>query len=310
MKKLVIFLLFSILLLSGCSAKKTDFDNGEKLRVLSTAFVPYDFMREIAGDKVSLSMLIDPGVDTHSYEPSPKDIIEIGSCDLFIFVGGESDKWVCDILDTSPDGLTAFSLMDQISPTEEKMVDGMQLEEHHHHEKTFDEHVWTAPQNAITIVNSLTDTLCRLDNENSMFYKTNAEKYVEKLQNLHSVFNDVVEKSKRKTFVVADRFPLMYFAEAYDLDYYAAFPGCTSESEPSAHTVAFLIDKVKEEEIPVVFYIEMSNQKLADTICEATGAKKRLFSSCHNISKEDFSAGKTYLLLMENNLHVLKEALN
>ncbi len=309
MKKLFYFLLFLILILSGCSHVKTDTDDTGKLQILSTAFVPYDFVREIAGEKVEVSMLIDPGVDTHSYEPSPKDIIEIAACDLFIYVGGESDKWVRDILKTAPDGLTAFPLMDHISPVEEKIVEGMQSEDHHH-EKTFDEHVWTAPQNAIAIVNSLTETLCSLDNENSEFYKTNAEKYVEKLQTLHLEFKDVVEKGKRRTFVVADRFPLMYFAEAYNLDYYAAFPGCTFESEPSAHTVAFLIDKVKEEEIPVVFHIEMSNQKLADTVCAATGAKKQLFSSCHNISKEDFDAGKTYLLLMENNLQALKEALN
>ena len=173
-----------------------------------------------------------------------------------------------------------------------------------------DEHVWTSPKNAMRIVQKLCDALCRLDPENADDYQANTASYLASLTSLDEEFSDVTANASRHTIVFGDRFPFRYFADAYGLDYYAAFPGCSSESEASAKTLSFLIDKINEEQIPVVFHTELSNEKMTDCICEATGAKKLLLHSCHNVSKDDFENGATYLSLMEQNVAALKEALN
>ena len=267
--------------------------------------------------KNRLKLLLPPGAESHSYEPTPKDIIEIQNCDVFIYVGGESDAWIEDILssmDTSQKQLVA--LMDCVDTVEEETVEGMQAEGHAHEEGAaeqeaeYDEHVWTSPKNAILIVEKIANELSLLDDSNSEAYQSASTDYIEKLKVLDSSFETVVSSATRNMMIFGDRFPFRYFADAYGLDYYAAFPGCSSETEPSAATVAFLTDKVSEEKLPVVFYIEFSNHKVADAIAEATGAKAMLFHSCHNVSAEELEAGATYLSLMENNVEVLKEALN
>jgi zinc transport system substrate-binding protein len=174
----------------------------------------------------------------------------------------------------------------------------------------YDEHVWTSPKNAALIVRAIADALCEIKQENAGDYKINSENYLAELNALDAEFQSIVNHAARKTIVFGDRFPFRYFADAYGLDYFAAFPGCAAESEPSAQTVAFLIDKVKTENIPVIFHQEMSNGKMAETICEATGAKIALFHACHNVSKDEFASGATYLSLMRQNATVLKEALD
>ena len=305
-------------------------DDG-RISVVTTIFPQYDFVRQIAGDSVDLKMLLKPGEETHSYEPTPQDIIAIQNSDIFIYVGGESDAWVADVLASVGEGVRTVTLMDCVETVAEEEVEGMETHGHaHDHEEVYtgeqddpdpteetdhehaeqDEHVWTSPRNAVLIVEKLRDALIAIDPENAGDYTQNAADYIAKLEQLDQEFQDVTDSAERNTIILGDRFPFRYLADAYGLDYYAAFPGCSSESEASAKTVAFLIDKVKEEQIPVVFSIELSNEKMTDSICEATDAKKLQLHSCHNVTKDDFEQGVTYLDLMERNVQALKEALN
>lgn len=321
MRKGIRLLLCALLLLgalSGCAQQqRIDPDDG-KLHVVTTIFAPYDFAREIGGEDVSVTMLLKPGSEVHSYEPSPKDIIAIRNADVFVYVGGESDVWVRDVLAgvDNPD-LRVVTLMDCVQMLEEETVEGMQAghEEHdhdhdHEEETEYDEHVWTSPENAALICEKLADAFAAADPAHAADYAQRCGDYVERLDDLDAEFWYIVENSSRKTVVFADRFPLRYFADAYGLTYFAAYPGCADAAEPSAATVAFLIDKVRTERIPVVFCIELSNQKLADTVCEATGAKKLQFSSCHNVTAAEFEDGATYLSIMRQNAAALREALN
>lgn len=302
----------------GCQSKpeQTSIENtvsDKKISVVTTIFPQYDFARQIAGDKADVTMLLAPGAESHSYEPTPQDIIKIQNCDVFIYVGGENDEWVESILDSiDTSKIKIIALLDCVNAVEEEVKAGMEDEEESEGEEEieYDEHVWTAPQNAVLISNAIRDALCSVDKNNAETYQANAEKYVEQLNQLDTEFKNVVENASRKTIIFGDRFPLRYFTEAYGLDYWAAFPGCSTETEPSAATIAFLVDKVKAEKIPVVFKIELSNGNVANSIAEATGAKVLTFYSCHNVSKQDFENGATYLSMMKQNEETLREALN
>ena len=481
-----------ITLCAGCGPSPSQEGDGEKLSVVSTTFPGYDFTRAVAGEQVELTMLLPPGAESHSFEPTPQDIIKIQNCDVFIYVGGDSDTWVDGILDSmDTSGMQIISMMDLVETVPEEIVEGMeddhdhdhdinpdeiydrplsdwagswstienalssgaldgymshQAEENetdlatqkaeytqrwksdypsleitgdgltmggkttayqslgyqlvegdhgssvwygyeavdtasgvpkyiafsdhstggheegdedehdehdelphfhirygdesfealtamenwsptyfptdasheaiaeamsgHGHEEEYDEHVWTSPVNAMKISEAISDTLCALDAEHADAYRANYATYLGKLEALDASFDAVVQDAARKTLIFGDRFPFRYFVDEYGLGYFAAFPGCSTETEASAQTVAFLIEKTKAEQIPVVFHIEFSNEKMADTICEATGAKKLLLHSCHNISKAEFEAGVSYLELMTQNVEALREALN
>ena len=306
-------ILFVSMTAISCSAET---ESREKLKGVATIFPQYDFLREIAGDKIELTMLLKPGAETHSYEPTPQDILSIQKSDLFVFVGGESDAWVRTILESAPSETRKdIALMELIEPEEET---GHEHEDEHEHEYThgenheheYDEHVWTSPVNTMEIVSVLTDALCQLDEANADFYRENARNYLAELEQLDADFREVAESAERKHIVFGDRFPLTYFVLEYGLTYSAAFPGCASETEPSAATVAKLMTDIVKEHIPVVFYIELSNHQIADILAEQTGAKPMLFYTCHNVSADDFEAGKTYLDLMRINVDSLREALN
>jgi zinc transport system substrate-binding protein len=321
MKRIAAIALAALLaatMLSGCgkTAVPTAIGDSGKISVVTTIFPPYDFARQIAADNADIHMLLLPGSESHSFEPTPQDIITIQNCDVFIYVGGESDAWVNNVLssmDTS--GIKIITLMDCAEIVEEEIVDGMQEEEEdtsdnsEADEPEYDEHVWTSPRNAKLIVNKISDTLCEVDAANADTYKSNTTEYLGKLDELDAKFQAIVDNAARKTIVFGDRFPFRYFADTYGLEYFAAFPGCSTETEASASTVAFLIDKIKAEQIPVVFHIELSNEKMANSISEATGAQVRLLHACHNISKADFESGKGYIDLMSANAEALKEAL-
>jgi zinc transport system substrate-binding protein len=257
-------------------------------------------------------MLLPPGSESHSFEPTPKDVITIRNCDVFIYVGGESDEWVRDVLesvDTSK--MTIVTLMDCVTAVEEETVEGMQDgEEEAAEEPEYDEHVWTSPKNAKLIVQKISDALAARDADNAEFYKSNTSEYLQKLDALDAQLQAVADSAVRRTIVFGDRFPFRYLADAYGLEYFAAFPGCSTETEASAATVKFLIDKIIAEKIPVVFHIEMGNKRMANTLAEETGAKVLLLHACHNISKADFEAGKTYIDIMTENVSALKEALS
>ncbi|MDR1566244.1 MAG: metal ABC transporter substrate-binding protein [Treponema sp.] len=281
-----------------------------KINVVATIFPPYDFIREIAGDKVNLTMLLPPGAESHSFEPTPQDIITVQNCDVFIYVGGESDAWVETILESMDTSrMEIITFMDCVEVVEELVVEGMEEEEEEAEGPEYDEHVWTSPKNAQLIVQKIAGVLAQRDGPNAAEYEKNTASYLAKLADLDASFRNMVSGAKRKTFIFGDRFPFRYFADAYGLNYFAAFPGCSTETECSAATVAFLVDKVRAEKIPVVFHIELSNEKIADTICEETGAKKLLLHAVHNISKRDFDRGENYYGLMSQNLQNLKQAL-
>jgi zinc transport system substrate-binding protein len=307
-----------LLLLSGAAFGRARQDRGNKdaVSVVTTVFPSYDFVREIAGDKVNLSLLLPPGAESHSFEPTPRDIIQIQNSDIFIYVGGESEAWVERILDSidsyKSGKLRVLSLMDMVEVVEEEIVEGMEEEEEESGEEgeaEYDEHVWTSPRNAKLIAGAIGEALCQADTANAALYRRNAQDYQAKLEELDKAFTSVAAGARRKTIVFGDRFPFRYFADAYGLRYYAAFPGCSTETECSAATVAFLVDKVKAEGIPVIFHIELSNEKIADTISEATGAKKLLLHACHNVTKRDMDRKVSYLELQRANVDRLREAL-
>ena len=313
-------------LLSGCNQPEEEKpyeetkDEPGKLSIVTTIFPQYDFARQISGGNAELTMLLGPGEESHTYEPTPQDIIEIQNADIFIYVGGESETWVDSILssfDTS--NMEIINMMKLVDVVEEEIVEGMEGEAEEEpeeetgdssDEKEYDEHVWTSIDNAQIISQAIADALCEKDEPNSSTYRINCEKYLTELSDLKKDFNGIVKSSERNTIVFGDRFPLRYFADEFGIEYYAAFPGCSEQSEPSAGTVAFLIEKVRAENIPVVFYLELSNGKIAETIAESTDAETLCFNSCHNVTMEQFLNGVTYVDLMKENVEVLEKALN
>lgn len=303
MKRLIAALLCLCLMLCGCTAQPEKPHDETKLQIVCTSFPAYDFAREIAGDRAELTLLIKPGSEVHSYEPTPKDMIRIQESDLFICNGGESEQWAKTLV--TPE-LNTIYMMDCVDTVEES-ADGIYNAEDG--EPELDEHVWTSPLNAIKISEEICNALCKLDTDNAEEYKMNFTAYKAQLMALDREFRQVIKNSGKHTLVFADRFPMRYFALEYGLDCYAAFPGCSSETEPSAKTVAYLIDRVREDKIPAVLYMEFSNQKMADVICEDTGCKKLPFYSAHSVSAEQFEQGVSYLDLMRINLNSLKEAL-
>ena len=303
MKRLTAILLCLCLMLCGCTAEPEKPHDETKLQIVCTSFPAYDFAREIADDRAELTLLIKPGSEVHSYEPTPKDMIRIQESDLFICNGGESEQWAETLITPK---LNTIYMMDCVDTVEES-ADGIYNAEDG--EPELDEHVWTSPLNAIKISEEICNALCKLDTDNAEAYKTNFTAYKAQLMALDREFRQVIKNSGKHTLVFADRFPMRYFALEYGLDCYAAFPGCSSETEPSAKTVAYLIDRVREDKIPAVLYMEFSNQKMADVICEDTGCRKLPFYSAHSVSAEQFEQGVSYLDLMRINLNSLKEAL-
>lgn len=313
MTALLVQLLCMCIIMTGCGMKQQE--NDDKIKIVTTVFASYDFARQAAGDLADVMLLLKPGAESHSYEPSPKDIIEIEECDLFIYTGGESDTWIDYILDRIDNsGMKVIKMLDLVDRYEEEHVEGMEGHHHHEHdedeETEWDEHVWTDPLNALKITEAVRDALIETDPDNEKTYRDNYDRFELEIKELDEDFRELTENAVRKEIVFGDRFPLRYFAEAYGLEYYAAFPGCAAQSEPSAATVAFLIDKVKEDHIPVIFKIELSSGNIADAIAADTGAKVLTFYSCHNISRDDFENGITYMDFMKKNLESLREALN
>lgn len=308
MKRLLSLILALLMLICITACTDTTNQNNEKLKIVATIFPQYDFARTIAEDKAQVSMLIPPGAESHSFEPSTSDILELSDCDIFIYTGGESDKWIDSILRSinNPD-IKIIALTDCVSPI---AAENEHSEDDTHNHSKADEHVWTSPVNAITICEAICEAMCEKDTENAQNYKENLRKYTDSLTKLDTDFRSIAESAKRKELVFGDRFPLLYFAREYNLDYYAAFSGCSDDTEASASTIASLIEKVKKDNIPVVLKIELSSDNIASTIAKETGAEVLTFYSCHNISKEDFENGETYLSLMQKNLHTLELALN
>ena len=308
-------LLCILALLCGCAAPPPEPEDG-RLQIVAAVFPAYDFARAAAGAHGDVTLLLPPGAESHSYEPTPADILRVRNCDLFIYLGGESDTWVDTILSAVEPRGECLRMVDCVDLLEEETVEGMTGGHDHDHEDEdhnhlgevvgMDEHVWTSPKNAAAITRLLGETLANLDPDHAGDYRTAAGDYARQLDALDEEFAGFFNGLPHKTMVFGDRFPLRYFAEAYDLDYYAAFPGCGAQTEPSAATVAFLTEKVRGEDLPAVWYIEFSNHLVADSIAEAAGTNTALFHTCHNVSQADLDAGATYLSLMEGNLETLR----
>lgn len=298
--------------LCGCSGVETA-DSADKPLIITTIFPAYDFARQVFGDTAEVRMLLKPGQESHSYDPSAKDIVEINGCDLFVYNGGESDQWVESVLQAAPD-VETFRMTDAVSLLDEEHSEGMQEEDHDHDhdhgdEEEYDEHVWTSPDNAAAIVRALGSRAKALFPDSAAELDSNTESYAAQIEEIDGRLKALLDGEKRY-FIFGDRFPLLYFFKHYGLNYYAAFPGCGSETEPSAQTVTFLLDKLGQPDaVKSVFCIELSGRKLADVLAEDSGLDVVEFHSCHNITADDFAAGETYVSLMERNLQTLEKVL-
>lgn len=321
MKKILALLLalwIPAAVLSGC-VPQDDSAASNKLNIVTTIFPAYDWVREILGDetdRAEITMLLDSGVDLHSYQPTVDDIVKISDCDLFLYVGGESDGWVEDALKNAPNKeRKVIRLLEVLgdSAKAEETVEGMQEEEHDHEEEAeYDEHIWLSLKNAQVLVAAISEALQETDPARKDTYAANAAAYVEKLSALDGEYRAAVDSGKYKTLLFGDRFPFRYLADDYGLDYYAAFPGCSAETEASFETVSFLAGKMDALGLPCVLTIEGTQHKIAETVVQNTAQKNQqilTMDSMQAVTANDASSGVSYLSIMEKNLSVLKKAL-
>lgn len=362
LRKSVVFIvtISMILGITGCG-KTTEKEDNYRLKIVTSLFPYYDMARAVIGDVkgIDLKMTVTPGQDSHSFEPTPSDVIQMENADVLIYNGGSLETWIDTLLDSlNNKNQIQMKMMDYVDVLNEEIVEGMdtRFEEHDHdehshkednhnkekhkedshseenhkednhsedssndsefhnedseeeHEET-DEHIWTSPVNEIIMTEKICETLSKALPEEKENFQKNAENYISQLKELDNEFRTIVENAKINEIIFADKFPLQYFAKEYGLKYYAAFPGCGSDMEPSAKTIGFLVDKIKEDNIKAVFYLELSSHIVADAIETDTGAKPLQFNSCHNITQKQFDSGVTYVDLMKENVNNLKIAL-
>lgn len=319
-KRILISILSIALVISiqtGCATKSDKTVVGSikssNLNIVATLFPQYDFAKQIVGDRGTVTLLLPSGVDSHSYEPTPSDIIKINNADLFIYTGNTMEIWSQRIIDgmNNPKAVLDVSKgIDIIKPKDNE------AEYHDHGEKKgdhihlYDPHIWTSPIIAKSMINNILEALYEIDPNNANYYRTNAETYLKELDMLDTEFRSIVKHGSRDKIIFGSKFALYYFAKEYGIQYEAAFENCSTETEPSAKTVASLIKEIKNENIPVIYYAEISEPKVAKSISDETGAKMLLFHSCHNLTKTEFEQGATYLSLMKQNAKNLKEGLN
>lgn len=255
-------------------------------------------------------MIVSAGKDSHTFEPTPSDLITIQKADVFLYNGGAMEYWVQKVLKSHKNSRQiTYAFMNSVHPVEEEVTEGMSLPKEEEGETEYDEHIWTSPVNAQVIVKKICAVLSEKDPDNAGFYEKNTRAYLKKLKVLDQDFRDTVKHGKRNVMVFGDKFPMRYFTDEYGLSYRAAFPGCSEESEPSSRTLSYLIKMVKKEKIPVVYHMDFGSSKIADVICEASGAKVLTFYSCHTVTKRQFDNGITYLDLMKKNVKNLEKGL-
>lgn len=334
MKKLVSILLITVMVIFGISAcgqkssstkdSATEKTTDKKIKVVTTIFPEYDWVKEIAGEEsknMELTTLLDNGVDLHSYQPTTADLAKVSDCDLFIYVGGESDAWVDGALkEVTNKNMKVINLLDVLGDSikEEEVKEGMEAEKEEdeedgqEEEPEYDEHVWLSLKNAKVLTKAIAKNLCEIDKEHKDIYNQNEKKYEEKLDTLDKEYQKTVDAAQQKTLLFGDRFPFRYMVDDYGLDYYAAFVGCSAETEASFKTIKFLAEKVDKLGLKNIMTIEKSDQKIAKTIIANTKEKNQnilMLDSMQSTTSDDVKKGTTYLSVMEKNLNVLKEAL-
>lgn len=301
----------TFLSLCACSSESgySNSDSG-KLKIISTVFPPYDLARQIAGDNAEISILLPPGSEIHNYEPSAKDMIAIRNCDIFLYIGGENEQWAEKLINSNDtENVTAVKLIDYV-PALLEDEDEHEHDHEHEHEHETDEHIWTSPKNAQLMLSAVYDAICKVDPSDKQTYTKNKDAYAKQLSDLDNAYRSAVDNAKNKTIVLADKFPFRYLAHEYGLEFSAAFAACSDESEPGVSTMIKLTKTIKENNIPAVYYLEFSSTKIADTLCDETGATKLMLHSCHNVSKQDIENNVSYVDLMKQNLENLKLTLN
>lgn len=309
---ILLILMIFICTLSGCAVSQNA--NSGKLSVVATVFCEYDWLMNILGDNTEstdVTLLLNNGVDMHSYQPTADDIIKISKCDIFIYVGGESDKWVDDALKNATNkNMTVINLLDILgdSAKKEEPVEGMEKSA----EDEYDEHVWLSLKNTIIFVDAIRDALIKANPQNTDNYTKNAEAYKDKLKALDGEYKATVDNSSVKTLLFGDRFPFRYLTDDYGITYYAAFSGCSAESDASFETVKFLAEKLTELNLPAVLIIDGSDGKIADAIIKASVKKDTPVLSMNSMQAttfDDIKNGTSYLSIMKDNLDILKTAL-
>lgn len=344
LKSIGIALVLCLSLLSGCAKPVQMADKDENV-ILCTTFAAYDWVREILGDTDTFTcrMLVDNGVDLHSYQPSAQDIMKIANCRMLVYVGGESDTWVSDALvESGNENIVAISLLDLVGNRALNEVELEGVEEHHHHDHDdedhdheaepadhaegeadntdgqnaaeddhYDEHVWLSLKNAIVCTETLADAITELDSDNAKQYVTNAKTYTGKLEALDDDYQTMRDAATQTTILVGDRFPFLYLAEDYDIHYFAAYSGCSADVEASVHTVTYLAEKLQEYKLQAIYVVDNGTDSLANTIAESAEMQSKILhlSSMQSVTKDDIEKGCTYLSYMEENLQMLKQGL-
>ena len=346
MKKSIAFIICIIVVFAAIFAviinvKNLNWKNkGDKIEVVATLFPQYDFVKQVGGDKVDVKLLLPPGAESHTYEPTPQDMVLINNSDLFIFTGSEMEPWAENLISGMKKDINVLDLsksVDLINVEEfEEEHEGGEHEHHHHdedededaeeqdveehhehnhehdeegHHHTYDPHIWLNPQYAIKMVRSVEQELSKIDPDNADYYKSNADKYISEISALDSEFEEVVANSSNPKLAFGGAFAYAYFVERYDLDFISAYETCGESAEPSTIKVKEVIDYINKNKIPVIFYKEYTTGNVAKTISEATGAKMLVFNTVHNVSKSEMENGATYVSIMRENLENLKQAL-
>lgn len=311
-KKTLLTIVVVVIFFSSCGNATNNETSDNKINIITTLFPYYDFVKEIGKDKVNVELLLPVGTNSHSFEPTPSDIIKINEADIFIFTGYEMEFWAKNILDNVEDKTKIVTASNNIKLDKINSSSDEHSDHHHSHDEFLyevDPHIWTNPNNAKIIVDNILTALINKDEVNKDFYTANANSYKEKLSQLDSEFKEVVKNKNKDKIIFAGKFPLHYFVKEYGLNYIAAFDSCSEEAEPNPKTMTKIIEEIKNNDIKVVFYEELAPTNVAKTIENETGAKPLLFHSAHNLTKDEFNSNLTYIDIMNNNIKNLKEGL-
>lgn len=313
MKNKITAILLAVIMLMLCGCSYTAPKKSDRLSVVCSIFAPYDFARQVAGDRADVKMLLPTGVESHSYEPTPRDIIELENSDIFFYVSEHTETWVTQITDAvENDSVKKIDIADELGiAINDHDHDHHHGEEHDEHDEgETDEHIWTNLETAAKMVDCIAKEMSEADPSNAGYYSGNAKNYSAEILKLGDEFSELVKSSKRKEIVSGSRFAMKNFTHEFGIEFTAAFDSCVDNTEPSATVMAHIIDKINTDKLPVIFYEELTEPKIARAVSIETGAKMLLLHSCHNISSDEMKRGETYLSLMRQNYNNLKEALN